>query len=397
MEPLHEYLVGALKSGLTGAAYALPPAEQMGPLVKLAARHHIESILYQALFLGGCPPTDEWMGRMFLQVARNISVSETQMMELEAVCKRFQEQGIDYMPLKGAMLRRLYPSPDMRKMGDADILLRLEQYDQVVPLMEALGYTFKGESDHEWIWVKPDGLYLELHKRLIPSYNTDYYAYFGEGWERAVPVEDTPHAYRLPLVEEYIYLFTHFAKHYRDGGVGIKQVADLWLYRQANPALDDRAVALELDKLQLTEFHRHFVDMLQVWFHDGAPTEQTRLMTRFICDSGAFGTKENRITAEGLREARSGSEAEQVRGRKLRLALFPPRQTLAASWPILNKVPILLPVVWVARGLRAVFFRRKGMVARLESVNNMTADRIETYGDALRFVGLDFHLTEDEA
>ena len=397
MESVHEYIVGALKSGLTGTSYALPPADKIEPLVKLAARHHIDSIVYQALFLGGCPPTDEWMGKLFLRVARSISVSETQMAEIEKVCKSFRENGIDYMPLKGAMLRRLYPSPDMRQMGDADILIRLEQYEKIPPLMEELGFTFKGESDHECIWVKPDGLYLELHKRLIPSYNTDYYAYFGDGWQRAVPVEGTPHTYRLPPVEEYVYLFTHFAKHYRDGGVGLKHVADLWLYRQANLALDESAVAEELEKLGLSAFHRHFCDLLQVWFHEGVPTEQTRLMTRFICDSGAFGTRESRVTAEGLREARSGSEAQQVRSRKLRQALFPSRQVLAESWPILQKAPVLLPFVWVTRGLRAVFFRRKGMLARLENVHSMTADRIETYGEALRFVGLDFHLTEEEA
>ncbi len=397
MEPLHGYLVNALASVLAGKPYALPPADEMEPLVKLAARHHIHSILYQALFLGGCPPTDEWMGKLFLRVAKGISVSETQMAEVDGLCKRFQQQGIDYMLLKGAMLRRLYPSPDMRQMGDADILIRVEQYEKISELMEELGFTFHGESNHEYIWVKPNGLCVELHKRLIPSYNTDYYAYFGDGWGRAVPVEGTSHAYRLPPVEGYIYLFTHFAKHYRDGGVGLKQVADLWLYRQANPDLDEKAVARELEGLTLAEFHRHFLDLLQVWFHEGKPTPQTRVMTRFLCDSGAFGTRENRVTAEGLREARSGGRAGQVRGRKLRQSLFPPRQALAASWPILEKLPALLPFVWVVRGLRAVLFRRRGMVARLKNVQHMTADRIETYGEALQFVGLDFHLTEEKA
>lgn len=67
-------------------------------------------------------------------------------------------------------------------MGDANILIRVEQYDKMVPIMESVGFTAVLESDHEPIW-KFVAFYLELHKCLIPTYNKDYYAYFGNGWK----------------------------------------------------------------------------------------------------------------------------------------------------------------------------------------------------------------------
>ena len=70
--------------------------------------------------------------------------------------------------LKGCNLKRLYPQPELRLMADADILIRMEQYDQIKSVMQSLGFACERESDHEFIW-RTKGLYLELHKRLLPS------------------------------------------------------------------------------------------------------------------------------------------------------------------------------------------------------------------------------------
>ena len=63
----------------------------------------------------------------------------------------FEKNGIAHMPLKGILMKQLYPRPDMRIMGDADILIRVEQYEKIKPLLEELGFAEKLESDHELI------------------------------------------------------------------------------------------------------------------------------------------------------------------------------------------------------------------------------------------------------
>jgi len=50
--------------------------------------------------------------------------------------------------------------------------------------MADLGYEELYESDHELVW-NHDLMRIELHKRLIPSYNKDYYQYYGDGWQLA--------------------------------------------------------------------------------------------------------------------------------------------------------------------------------------------------------------------
>ena len=38
-------------------------------------------------------------------------------------------------------MKALYPAPELRVMGDADVLIRLEQYEKIVPLMEKMGFV----------------------------------------------------------------------------------------------------------------------------------------------------------------------------------------------------------------------------------------------------------------
>ena len=149
-------------------------------------------------------------------------------------------------------MKQRYPKHEFRPMADADILIREEQYEQIRPLMRQLGFYEGVESNHEYIWDSVS-LHVELHKRLVPSYNKDYYAYFGDGWRLATGHKGT--RFFMTPEDEFIYLFVHLAKHYRDGGVGCRQMVDLWVQRRSFPGLDEDYLRRELRKLHLLEFY----------------------------------------------------------------------------------------------------------------------------------------------
>jgi segregation and condensation protein B len=189
-------------------------------------------------------------------------VDQNQLYEIEQIRRCFLENGVDFMLLKGVWLKPLYPQSDLRPMGDVDILIKNEQYDIIRPLMLQMGYREILESDHELIWDKPGVLHVELHKRLIPSYNKDYYAYFGDGWRLAQPTAGSEHDMRAE--DQFVYLFTHYAKHYRDAGIGIRHLMDLHVFLKAKPDLDRHYMETELEKLQLLTFCRHSLETLAV-------------------------------------------------------------------------------------------------------------------------------------
>ena len=112
-----------------------------------------------------------------------VYASVNQVYELERLKAEFDSCGIDYCVLKGAYIRGFYPKPEMRSMSDIDVLIRENQYKKIKPVMKRLGYNFCYESDHEITWKLPNGLLIELHKCLVPTYNKDFIDYYGDGWK----------------------------------------------------------------------------------------------------------------------------------------------------------------------------------------------------------------------
>ena len=59
-------------------------------------------------------------------------------------------------------------------------------------------------------------------------------------------------------------------------------------------------------------------------------------------------------------------------------------------FPVLQKWPILLPVMWPVRIVRTLLFRRGKIASEMEGVQNLTDDKIVAYRQAMEYVGLDW-------
>ena len=384
-------IVTLLRSALTGESLPLPEGFDLEAAYPEMVRHQIQSACYVGAVQCGADRKLPAMERLFESYARCLIHSRRQMNMAEQICRVFDGAGIDYMLLKGWNLQELYPKPELRLMGDVDILIRMEQYGAIRGLLPGLGLREDVESDHEYNWVS-SALHLELHKRLIPSYNKDYYRYFGDGWQLARLWEGT--RYVMSREDEFIYLLVHFAKHYRDGGIGCRHAADLWLFRRAYP-LDEDYLARQLEKLRLLEFYQNVGRLLAVWFEEAAPDHKTRLMTDFIFASGAWGTAENHDISEGVRNAAISGSLRGGRLRQLVLTVFPPASALQQRYPVLKKHPALLPAVWPARWVTALLFRRDNIRDRRRALAAASAEHVVSHRQALADVGLDFHFKED--
>jgi hypothetical protein len=244
-------VIALMKSAVLQKPQALPEGFEIREAMPLIRRHHIAALAYDGAERCGLTRKDPAVAKLFQAYCSSLLVSEGQMREITRIFRAFEEAGIDYLPLKGCNMKTLYPKPELRTMGDADILIRMGQYERIVPVMESLGFVHKYESDHELVWENR-GLNVELHKYLIPTYNRDLYAYFGDGWQLAVSGGGS--RWDMTAEDTFVFLFTHFAKHYRDGGIGCRHVLDLWVYLRANPELNMEHVRSVLDRLSLLAF-----------------------------------------------------------------------------------------------------------------------------------------------
>lgn len=390
MNELQRGVVTLLKSAVTGEKLPLPEDFSLEEAMPCIRKHHIFTLAYAGLTNCGISQTENGMQQLFQRYLKALLTSERQMKDVRRVFDAFDQEKIDYLPLKGCRMKHLYPKPELRIMGDADILIRMEQYDRIRGIMLSLGFTEGPQTDHELIW-NSGGLLLELHKRLIPSYNKDYFAYFGDGWQLAAAEQGT--RYTMVPEDAWTYLFTHFAKHYRDGGIGLRHITDLWVWQRRHPDLDWLAVEANLRSLQLWEFCSNIRRLLDVWFGGREGDEMTDFITQFLFDSGSWGQETARLLAASLKKSKSAGSIRSGRIRAWIKAFFPSAAEIAPRYPILRRFPWLLPVVWPYRWIRAALFGRSTIRKRQREMAVTTEDRVSEYQQALNHVGLDFNFS----
>ncbi len=305
---------------------------------------------------------------------------------------RLKQNNIDFFPFKGAILQYMYPKPAMRFMGDIDILIKTKQYKTIKQVMRNAGYDFDHESDHEYVWNKKNVLRIEFHKRLIPSYNKDYFAYYGDGWQLIKREGDE---YKMSDEDFFVYIFTHLAKHYRRSGIGLKHFIDIWVYLHSKPELNEKYIEGELVKLQLFEFYKNVRYTLQVWFDGAEETEASELITNRVFSCGVYGSNENGIFSAAVSKAAETSGEHNYRAVRLLHAVFLPYKTMCRKYTFLKKIPVLLPVMWCVRIVTVLVFRRENIKKVNAEIRMLTDDNVNEYHNALKKVGIDFNFKKN--
>lgn len=388
MDTQQRLIAALLKAAVTGQAQPLGEGCSLEDVMPIIKKQGLGTLCYEGAAICGISPRNPQMQLLFRQYYSILLHSERQMQQVEALFRAFEENEIHYLPFKGCVMKTLYPKPELRAMGDADVLIRFEQYPKIKQIMPTLGFELKEESDCEQIWTRPE-LYLELHKCLVQPSHRDYYAYFGDGWGRALP--KAGFRYDFSPEDTYVYLFMHYAKHYRSGGIGCRHVLDLWVYRRANPDMDEDYVNRELEKLHLKDFHHNTLELLETWFGEGEGSDRVEFMTRRIFSGGAFGNARDYYVFVELTKAKDTDHATNSRLNYYRNLFFPPLAQMRKKYPILEKHPYLLPAGWVVRGGAVVLGHREKLTKANRIAREVSDEALNSHQEGLRYVGLDFH------
>ena len=218
MNTTYQIIKMLLRSGITGEKLELPVDVIPEDVCKILCRQSVAALAYQGAVNCGIAQ-QEMMQKLFAYYCKMMLRSERQMMALETIFEAFERNGIPFMPLKGCNMKKIYPKPELRAMGDADILIHPEDHERIYQLMTELGFEYGKENDHVFTW-RSQHLHVELHKSLVPITDEDYFNYYGTGWQLGIKGEGS--RYNLSVEDAYIFMFTHFARHYRGGGIGCR-------------------------------------------------------------------------------------------------------------------------------------------------------------------------------
>lgn len=299
----------------------------------------------------------------------------------EKVCAVLENAKIPYIPLKGSVIKNLYPQPWMRTGCDIDILVHEKDVDNAAKIItESLGYKNAGKFKHDVQILSTENIYVELHFSLLEEDASPAMAkVLNKVWEHAKPA-DGGYRYELDDAMFYFYHIAHMAKHFVNGGCGIKSFLDLWLMEK-NRNYDTTETKALLKKGKLTDFAKIAGELSKVWFSGKEHSRVTRLMEEFIFSGGCFGSKETKMLSE---QHKSGGKIKYVLSR-----IFVPYDELKKQYPIIKKHKFLTSICEICRIFSLVFGKKKKFrKSYLNNLNNVPGEHIDDINFLFESVGL---------
>lgn len=315
----------------------------LGELYTLSRRHDIVHLIGIALKNNSFINEKSKYDNLYLQeIMRAVYRYERINCEYKRICEILEKVAIDYIPLKGSIIRKHYVEPWMRTSCDIDILIHREDLERCLDcLICEHGYTKTGHSTHDVSLRSQSNVHIEIHYELVE----DYYAnkasnVLNNVWQEVILKEGCNHHYEMKDEFFYFYHIAHMAKHFYEGGCGIRPFIDLHILDNIESAnLSERNKLLE--RGQLLDFANSARNLSNVWFGNIIPDELMMKMQQFILTGGVYGNSQNRVA---IQRTKKGGKIRYLFSR-----IFISNDRLRRYYPVLEKYPWLTLIMQVRR------------------------------------------------
>lgn len=354
--------------------------EQMNltALYSMAKYHSLTAIVCMALESSGVFAVNKdaelvkkWKDAKEKAIRKNLMLDA----ERNEILSFMESKGIWYMPLKGILLKEMYPKLGMRQMADNDILYDKQYQKELLHFMTTRGYKASqiGKGIHD-VYQKAPIYNYELHTALYGVvHDRNWEEYYGEVKRRLVKDEGNRFGYHFQDEDFYIYLMTHAFKHYNGSGTGLRSLLDMYIYLDQKEAdLDWFYIAAELDKLGITEFERESSELCIELFSKKRYTltqKESETLTYYLA-SGTYGSMKNKIEKKLRRYQPDEKPVTAVTKLKYYLGrLFPDMDHYKNYAPFVYRHKLLIPFYLVFRGGRGLIRKRRQIQMELQVMN----------------------------
>ena len=340
-ELLGEELTPQVKEALT--------VERIQQLYVLSKKHDLAHLVGDALHRHKFLAENSEQKKLFTK-ERYMAVYRYEQSEYEfqEIVRVLEDLKLPFIPLKGMILRELYPEPWMRTSCDIDIFVHSENVAKAErALVERLGYTSEGKISHDLQMVSSNGVHFELHYELIEAFlNAPVATVLENVWEQTDAYAEN--SMRRVMKDEtfYFYHVAHMAKHFENGGCGVRPFLDLWILDRQLTGNEEKREEM-IERGGLTKFLKAARALMNVWLAGAEHTELTKNLEAYILHGGVYGTHENKLAVQRVKK-----------GGKFRYALsviFLPYAKLKLKYPVLEKHKWLFPFMSVWRWICAPF------------------------------------------
>ena len=302
--------------------------------------------------------------------------------EYDNLCSALEKAQIPFLPLKGSVIRKYYPEAWMRTSCDIDILVHERDSEKAKSvLVDEYGYVYHGKGSHDISLFAPTNIHIELHYDLVEDgIANESSEVLKSVWDMSVIRDEYLFWYEMPDEYYYFYHIAHMAKHFENGGCGIRPFIDLLILDGIQKENKEKRDEL-LQQGNLLKFANAARKLSRIWFSNEQYDIISQQMEDYILLGGVYGSSENRITVQ-----------QQKKGGRFKYALskiFIPYDVIKFQYPILQKHRWLTPFMEVRRWFKLVFCgHAKRTFNELKYNQTISSDKADATKKFLENIGL---------
>ncbi len=351
-------------------------------LYNMARHHDMAHLLDYAYKMSKVSVPDEQVAFKFIkQNALSVMRYENLNLALVNISGLLEEEQIQFIALKGAVIRNFYPEPWMRTSCDIDILVHEEDLERAErAIVEKLGFTSNGKRGYHDISLYSDtDVHLELHFNIKENVkNID--GLLEKVWEYSMPKAEG--SYECVLTNEFLMFqhIAHMSYHVLNGGCSLRYFLDLFLLEN-RLGVDRNVFVKMLEECKLLQFYEASLKLSRVWFSDEKHDETTLLFQKYLLGAGVYGIKKNQIAFKRRQKGSVSYLAERI---------FMPYEQLIIKYPELNGKRYLTPFYQLRRWTGFVLGRKYANSGRELLTNREISDKkAEEVYNLFKKIGLD--------
>ena len=389
-----EYLIYLLSCFLNGTA---PEGREVNweEIYRLADINDIGGIVQNEIMLlpEEYRPGGETKSKFKQQMGFDIRNYEYKRNVIAKLKSFFNENSIDYILVKGAVISECYHVKELRTSGDIDCIVRTKDFNELSNILSenSKKYSFNNiDVSSVVINLKCEDVLVEIHRDA--DVLTDY---FDDIFSLTRRDEINANCCVLDEYDHLLFLICHLAKHLKEKGAGIRMLADLDVLIRNIDNFDENRFYSLCEKAGIRPTAEALLSFINRCFN--TPVSNINdcngvydlFLDSLIC-GGSFNHTNSSVSQIHLNNLSADAEGN-VRLKTLIRYLFPPAEYVRPYYNYSLKHKWLLPFAYLNRISDALFKRGNKSLNTLNEIinideSNLTMKRIN---DALNITELE--------
>lgn len=292
----------------------------------------------------------------------NLQITAYQEMEAKNLNHLFASNGYKSIALNGCQIRPYYKYPDMRYMADIDLLVNTKDKHSIKEMM--LSDDFEIASSN--VYKRDNGVVCEIQHTFMKNDNP-YCEHFNVDYNE------------LTLQDLYYYTVGGIVDKLYSKGIGFKQIVDIYVLWTSMTKEQQFKINSRLLTAGLNDFNVKLVKVAEIWFGDREDDGETLALQDYLLDN----SKSYKEAVDFIRNENISPNEEHSS------KLLPSSNELFIRFNVKNRIPALLPFLWVIYIILLPFSKKQKTEKVVEASTSVPSEDIEFIKKLFTDFGLD--------